>query len=73
MPAQRGEGGPESGYAYVRLRVLRSALEAGIPLTFRALPLRGQLPPVLPQVWGLRLFPARAGPRNWRWTSGWPP
>lgn len=30
VPAQRGGlGGPESGYAYVRLRVLRSALEAG--------------------------------------------
>ncbi|MCX5075748.1 hypothetical protein OHA84_11895 [Streptomyces sp. NBC_00513] len=61
VPAQRGEGGPESGYAYVRLRVLRSALEAGIPLTFRSLPLRGQLPPVLPQVWGLRLFPRSGG------------
>ncbi|MEV6575536.1 hypothetical protein [Streptomyces sp. NPDC051577] len=61
VPAQRGEGGPDSGYAYVRLRVLRSALEAGIPLTFRALPLRGQLPPVLPQVWGLRLFPRSGG------------
>ncbi|MGW0394985.1 hypothetical protein ACWDYJ_29745 [Streptomyces sp. NPDC003042] len=62
VPAQRGEvDGPESGYAYVRLRVLRSALEAGIPLTFRALPLRGQLPPLLPQVWGLRLFPRSGG------------
>ncbi|MEU3722978.1 hypothetical protein [Streptomyces sp. NPDC031705] len=62
VPAQRGGlGGPESGYAYVRLRVLRSALEAGIPLTFRALPLRGQLPALLPQVWGLRLFPRSGG------------
>ncbi|RKT04372.1 hypothetical protein BX286_2321 [Streptomyces sp. 3211.6] len=62
VPAQRGGlGGPESGYAYVRLRVLRSALEAGVPLTFRALPLRGQLPALLPQVWGLRLFPRAGG------------
>ncbi|MFD6877967.1 MULTISPECIES: hypothetical protein [unclassified Streptomyces] len=62
VPAQRdGADGPESGYAYVRLRVLRSALEAGIPLSFRALPLRGQLPPLLPQVWGLRLFPRSGG------------
>lgn len=60
VPGQRG--GPEdSGYAYVRLRVLRAALEAGIPLTFRALPRRAQLPPVLPQVWGLRLFPRSGG------------
>ncbi|MEU9006342.1 hypothetical protein [Streptomyces sp. NPDC048551] len=62
VPAQRGEpGGAESGYAYVRLRVLRSALEAGVPLTFRSLPLRGQLPAPLPRVWGLRLFPRAGG------------
>lgn len=62
VPAQRdGAGGGESGYAYVRLRVLRTALEAGVPLTFRTRPLRGQLPPVLPQVWGLRLFPRSGG------------
>ncbi|GHB37926.1 hypothetical protein GCM10010347_04050 [Streptomyces cirratus] len=62
VPAQRGGlEGPESGYPYVRLRVLRSALEAGVPFTFRALPLRGQLPRVLPQVWGLRLFPRSGG------------
>ncbi|MFJ2753875.1 hypothetical protein [Streptomyces sp. NPDC087297] len=60
VPGQRG-GADDSGYAYVRLRVLRAALEAGIPLTFRALPRRAQLPPVLPQVWGLRLFPRSGG------------
>ncbi|MFD9480811.1 hypothetical protein [Streptomyces nojiriensis] len=60
VPGQRG-GAEDSGYAYVRLRVLRAALEAGIPLTFRALPRRAQLPPVLPQVWGLRLFPRSGG------------
>ncbi|MEV8531271.1 hypothetical protein [Streptomyces sp. NPDC051211] len=64
VPVQRGAGrGPEPdpGYAYVRLRVLRAALEAGLPLTFRALPRRAQLPPLLPQVWGLRLFPRSGG------------
>ncbi|MGW7116501.1 hypothetical protein [Streptomyces xanthophaeus] len=60
VPGQRG-GVDDSGYPYVRLRVLRAALEAGIPLTFRALPRRAQLPPVLPQVWGLRLFPRSGG------------
>ncbi|MFD3547392.1 hypothetical protein ACFWUW_17625 [Streptomyces sp. NPDC058655] len=61
VPGQRGGAPGESGYAYVRLRVLRAALEAGIPLTFRALPRRSQLPPALPQVWGLRLFPRSGG------------
>ncbi|GAA2642861.1 MULTISPECIES: hypothetical protein [Streptomyces] len=60
VPGQRG-GADDSGYTYVRLRVLRAALEAGIPLTFRALPRRAQLPPLLPQVWGLRLFPRSGG------------
>ncbi|MGW7331932.1 hypothetical protein ACWGIU_25750 [Streptomyces sp. NPDC054840] len=60
VPGQRG-GADDSGYAYVRLRVLRAALEAGIPLSFRTLPRRAQLPPVLPQVWGLRLFPRSGG------------
>ncbi|MFD3699744.1 hypothetical protein ACFWUZ_27090 [Streptomyces sp. NPDC058646] len=59
VPGQRV--GDDSGYPYVRLRVLRAALEAGIPLTFRALPRRAQLPPALPQVWGLRLFPRSGG------------
>ncbi|WP_372481473.1 hypothetical protein [Streptomyces flavotricini] len=61
VPGQRGTPGADSGYAYVRLRVLRAALEAGVPLTFRALPRRAQLPPLLPQVWGLRLFPRSGG------------
>ncbi|MFE0582525.1 hypothetical protein [Streptomyces sp. NPDC058874] len=60
VPGQRG-GPDDSGYAYVRLRVLRAALEAGLPLTFRGLPRRAQLPPALPQVWGLRLFPRSGG------------
>ncbi|MFD3328893.1 hypothetical protein [Streptomyces sp. NPDC058701] len=61
VPGQRGGDTGDSGYAYVRLRVLRAALEAGVPLTFRALPRRAQLPPALPQVWGLRLFPRSGG------------
>ncbi|MFE6893631.1 hypothetical protein [Streptomyces sp. NPDC057694] len=58
-PAPRAGGDP--GYAYVRLRVLRSALEAGLPLRRAAWPKRAQLPPLLPQVWGLRLFPKSGG------------
>lgn len=61
VPGQRDGTAGDSGYAYVRLRVLRAALEAGVPLTFRALPRRAQLPPALPQVWGLRLFPRSGG------------
>ncbi|MER7761355.1 hypothetical protein [Streptomyces sp. NPDC097619] len=68
LPAPRqgdaAGGGPVAagpGYAYVRLRVLKTALQAGVPLTFRALPRRAQLPTVLPQVWGLRLFPRSGG------------
>ncbi|MFD7628068.1 hypothetical protein ACFV7Q_18870 [Streptomyces sp. NPDC059851] len=68
VPGQRGDrrGGagrdtPGAGYAYVRLQVLRSALEAGVPLTFRALPGRYRLPALLPRVWGLRLFPRSGG------------
>ncbi|ATL27233.1 hypothetical protein [Streptomyces formicae] len=66
VPAQRGarererrNGDP--GYAYVRLRVVRTALEAGLPLTWKAWPKRSQLPPLLPQVRGLRLFPRSGG------------
>ncbi|MGW1888731.1 hypothetical protein ACWCP6_00505 [Streptomyces sp. NPDC002004] len=51
----------DPGYAYVRLRVLSSALEAGLPLRRAAWPRRAQLPPLLPQVWGLRLFPRSGG------------
>ncbi|BBC37064.1 uncharacterized protein SGFS_083580 [Streptomyces graminofaciens] len=61
IPAQTTgrDGGP--GYAFVRLRVVRSALDAGLPLRRRAWPKRAQLPPLLPQVWGLRLFPRSGG------------
>lgn len=62
MPGQRRpEDAVDPGYAYVRGRVLCQALEAGLPLRRRAWPKRAQLPPLLPQVWGLRLFPRSGG------------
>ncbi|MFF8292614.1 hypothetical protein ACF068_25740 [Streptomyces sp. NPDC016309] len=62
MPAQRQpDDAVDPGYAYVRARVLRQALEAGLPLRRKAWPKRAQLPPLLPQVWGLRLFPRAGG------------
>ncbi|MFF3494916.1 hypothetical protein ACFYWS_26620 [Streptomyces sp. NPDC002795] len=63
VPAQRDSAGRtgDPGFAYVRLKVLRSALEAGLPLRRAAWPKRAQLPPLLPQVWGLRLFPKSGG------------
>ena len=62
-PGPVGSGGRDGdpGYAFVRLQVVRTALEAGLPLRRRAWPKRSQLPPLLPQVWGLRLFPRSGG------------
>ncbi|MEU8891024.1 hypothetical protein [Streptomyces sp. NPDC048442] len=51
----------ERGHAFVRQQVLRQALEAEPPLLRKAWPKRAQLPPLLPQVWGLRLFPKSGG------------
>ncbi|MEV7276661.1 hypothetical protein [Streptomyces sp. NPDC093111] len=59
--ARRAEDAVDPGYAYVRGEVLRQALVAGLPLRRRALPRRAQFPPLLPQVWGLRLFPRAGG------------
>ncbi|MEU4271248.1 hypothetical protein [Streptomyces sp. NPDC026092] len=59
--ARRAEDAVDPGYAYVRGEVLRQALIAGLPLLRRALPRRPQFPPLLPQVWGLRLFPRAGG------------
>ncbi|MCX5382832.1 hypothetical protein [Streptomyces sp. NBC_00083] len=59
--ARRSEAGAGPGYVYVRRRVVRQALEAGLPLRRRAWPKRAQFPPLLPQVWGLRLFPRSGG------------
>ncbi|MFE3601002.1 hypothetical protein [Streptomyces sp. NPDC059142] len=63
VPGQRSGGttARQAGYAYVRVRVLRQALEAGRPLLRLARPVRAQLPPLLPRVWGLRLFPRSGG------------
>ncbi|MFF5184730.1 hypothetical protein ACFY30_13225 [Streptomyces sp. NPDC000345] len=63
IPAQTQAGARDGdpGYAYVRLQVVRTALEAGAPLGLRAWPRRAQLPPLLPQVLGLRLFPRSGG------------
>ncbi|QFQ96737.1 hypothetical protein F9278_11455 [Streptomyces phaeolivaceus] len=61
IPAQATGRERNPGYAYVRLQVVRTALEAGLPLRRLAWPKRSQLPPLLPQVWGLRLFPRSGG------------
>ncbi|NKQ24516.1 hypothetical protein [Streptomyces galbus] len=61
IPAQSTGRDGDPGYAYVRQRVVRTALEAGLPLRRRAWPKRAQLPPVLPQVRGLKLFPRSGG------------
>ncbi|MER7053111.1 hypothetical protein [Streptomyces sp. NPDC000351] len=61
IPAQSTGHDVDPGYALVRLRVIRTALEAGLPLRRRAWPKRAQLPPLLPQVRGLRLFPRSGG------------
>ncbi|MFE9247678.1 hypothetical protein [Streptomyces sp. NPDC007088] len=65
LPGQRdARSGPgdSAGYAYVRLRVLRAALEANEPLSPRTRPRRAQFPAPLPRVWGLRLAPRAGGP-----------
>ncbi|MEU5592341.1 hypothetical protein [Streptomyces sp. NPDC020298] len=61
IPAQSTGRDGDPGYAFVRLQVVRTALEAALPLKRRAWPTRSQLPPLLPQVWGLRLFPRSGG------------
>ncbi|MGW5661021.1 hypothetical protein ACWEWG_13100 [Streptomyces sp. NPDC003758] len=61
IPAQATGRDGDPGYSFVRLRVVRTALEAGAPLRRAAWPKRSQLPPLLPQVWGLKLFPRSGG------------
>ncbi|MFJ7899039.1 hypothetical protein ACIQ6V_00690 [Streptomyces sp. NPDC096198] len=66
IPAQSGSrhaGGrdEEQGYALLRLRVVRAALEADRPPRAGARPRLFPLPPLLPQVWGLRLLPRSGG------------
>ncbi|MFF6810598.1 hypothetical protein ACFZAG_11995 [Streptomyces sp. NPDC012403] len=50
IPAQRAGRDGDPGYALIRLQVLRTALGRGV-----------RLPPPLPQVWGLKLFPRSGG------------
>ncbi|MGW2421549.1 hypothetical protein ACWC0C_20250 [Streptomyces sp. NPDC001709] len=59
LPAQVSGGEDDPGYVFLRERVLRTALEAARPR--KGLPGLAQLPPLLPQVWGLRLFPRSGG------------
>ncbi|MEV7790391.1 hypothetical protein AB0O68_00175 [Streptomyces sp. NPDC087512] len=61
IPTQSAGRGSDPGYALVRLRIVRTALDASRPLGRRAWPRRAQLPPLLPQVWGLKLFPRSGG------------
>ncbi|MER6352892.1 hypothetical protein ABT186_13855 [Streptomyces sp. NPDC001634] len=61
IPAQATGRDGDPGYSFVRLQVVRTALEAGLPLKRRAWPKRAQLPSLFPQVWGLRLFPRSGG------------
>ncbi|CAL9438285.1 hypothetical protein SUDANB176_02194 [Streptomyces sp. enrichment culture] len=61
IPSQPAGRDGDPGYALVRLQVLRTALEAGLPLRLGAWPKRAQLPSLLPQVWGLKLFPRSGG------------
>ncbi|QHA04271.1 hypothetical protein GQF42_14105 [Streptomyces broussonetiae] len=59
LPSQASGREADPGYAYLRERVLCTALEAARPR--KGLPRLSQLPPLLPQVWGLRLFPRSGG------------
>jgi hypothetical protein len=61
IPAQSAGRDGDPGYTLVRLQVLRTALKAGRPVRHRMWPRRSQLPPPLPQVWGLKLFPRSGG------------
>ncbi len=69
IPAQSTGRDGDPGYAFVRLQVVRTALEAGLPLSFRALPKRSQLPPLLPRCGVCGSSRARAAPMNSPWTS----
>ncbi|MGW1987176.1 hypothetical protein ACWCPJ_32730 [Streptomyces collinus] len=59
IPAQSTGREGDPGYAFVRLRVLRTAL--GASGTRKGRPRLAHRPPLLPQVWGLRLFPRSGG------------
>ncbi|MER6984502.1 hypothetical protein ABT317_48045, partial [Streptomyces carpinensis] len=62
IPAQPTGRDTDPGYAFLRTEVVRGALDADRPRRRgRPFPRRAQLPPLLPQVWGLRLFPRSGG------------
>ncbi|WP_328317119.1 hypothetical protein [Streptomyces sp. NBC_00388] len=61
VPPPRRADDCDPAYAYVRIRVVAAALEVARPRRWNAWPRRAQLPPLLPQVWGLRLFPRSGG------------
>ncbi|WP_443062991.1 hypothetical protein [Streptomyces sp. NBC_00440] len=61
FPSPRRADDCDPAYAYVRGRVVAAALEVARPRRWNAWPRRAQLPPLLPQVWGLRLFPRSGG------------
>lgn len=56
IPAQQAGRADDPGYALVRLQVVRTALRCGAGGRRWA-----RLPPPLPRVWGLRLFPRPGG------------
>jgi hypothetical protein len=61
IPAQSTGPDGDPGYAFVRVRIVRAALEADRPRRRLSLPRRSTVPPLMPQVWGLSLFPRAGG------------
>ncbi|MBN0047363.1 hypothetical protein JS756_25290 [Streptomyces actuosus] len=61
IPVQSTGRDGDPGYAFLRRRVLRAALESGLPLRRRVRPRCSRLRSPLPRVWGLKLFPRSGG------------
>ncbi|MFE9770345.1 hypothetical protein ACFYOV_01400 [Streptomyces sp. NPDC005931] len=61
IPAQPAGREGDPGYGLLRARVVRAALARSLPLRRRTWAMRTHLPPLLPQVWGLALFPRSGG------------
>ncbi|MFF8590233.1 hypothetical protein ACF061_02110 [Streptomyces sp. NPDC015220] len=60
-PGLPADGGADPAYAFLRLKVVRTALAADPARRRTPRSRRAQLPPLLPQVWGLKLFPRSGG------------